>query len=176
MAPGSADPTLADMSDPMHAARGAVILAEYVQPMQSGRWLIGGTLTGVICTRQVCDFPAGLSAYLRFQVERAGSYAVSTVLVVRNAPPNAPPLVDVRAEVQVRDPNEPVQMAVPLPPFRVECPCSQAGIAPGQEAVVHLSVLTLVADQALAGSPLRISFRAAPGEAPPAAGRPPGAI
>lgn len=159
------------MSDSMHAARGAVILAEYVQPMLNGRWLIGGTLTGVVCQRQVCEFPAGLSAYVRFQVERAGSYPVSTVLVVRNASPTAPPLVDVRAEVQVRDPNEPVQMAVPLPPFRVECPLALPAIPPGQESVVHLSVLTLVGDQALAGSPLRISFRPPGGEGgAPAAG------
>lgn len=142
----------------MNTARGAVILAEYIQPMYNGRWIIGGTLTGIICFKQSHHFQ-NVMAYLRFQVDHAGKFPVSTRLIVRNAVPHAQPLADVKGEADVTNPLEPTQCACSLPSFVVQCPRPIAELGPGQSVTIQMAVECRVGDSDLASSPLIITFR-----------------
>lgn len=142
----------------MNTVRGAIILAEYIQPMYNGRWIIGGTLTGITCYAQAHHFH-NVMAYLRFQVERAGKFPVCTRLIVRNAVPHAPPLANVVGEALVANPLEPAQCACSLPSFVVQCPRPITDLGPSQSLVIQMAVECRVGESDLASSPLVITFR-----------------
>lgn len=151
----------------MRDLRGTVILCDQLYPVGNGKWVIAGTYTAwwVRPGERHIEFPTGLHAYLRFQVERAGDYACEVHLVDRGQAANAPPLLRHAFRVNVTDPLNPVEVGCMLPPCQVRPP-EGANPAPGAPVAVHLQVCLRVGDEEIATCPLNVVFQA-PGAQPP---------
>lgn len=141
----------------MREHRGTVILCDQLYPSLNGKWVIAGTYTTWFVPPQErhLDLP-GVSVYVRFQVEKAGTYDCEVLLVHRALPSNAPPIMREAFQIPVTDPLFPREAGCVLRPFRVSCPPELAD----SPAPVGIPLLLWfkVAGEDVASCPLNIIF------------------
>ena len=158
-------PTAADKK-PMLDHRGAVILCDYIDRMQNGKYLLVGTHTHLICFDEQLIHP-GLLCYVRAQVERqppsGEQHRLVVQLISRDAAPNQEPIQ--RVEVHLRPPatpNEPLELPIRLPPMRVACPVPVVQLGDDEAIGLSYTVWAEMDGTTLASCPLNIIFRRPP--------------
>ncbi len=137
--------------------RGAVIPCDYLAPMVGGKWLIAGTFNSLLVPTAE-HHAAALHAYVRFQSDRTGRHELGLRLVLRDRSPIEPPILALTMPVEVVSPNQPVELGLTLPGFRVRCPVPHESITPGQGVPVHCLLWAEVNGCTLATAPLSFVF------------------
>lgn len=143
----------------MREHRGTVILCDHLYPSLNGKWVIAGTYTNWQARpgERHLDLP-GLNVYVRFQVEKAGTYDCELLLIHRALPSNAPAILRQQVRIEVIDPLTPCEVGCVLPAFRVRCP----NVPDAQAAAligVPLLVWFKVSGEDVASCPLNVIFQ-----------------
>lgn len=148
----------------MRDHRGSVILCDNLYPTVNGKWVIAGTYTTWLAHpgERHIDFRDGIHAYLRFQVDRAGTYACELLLVNRSQASNQPAISRHPFSATISDPLSPVELGCILPPFRVRCP-DDIDPKPGTGVGVPLLVWFKIGGEDVASCPLNVIFQASQG-------------
>lgn len=142
--------------------RGTLILCDYLQPMNGGKWLIAGTHNTVMAPPGMPVLEVRGWLYLRLQVEHARSYQAKITLVDRNAPGNSAPLFDLDATLMIQNPLDPFEMGLPLPPLNFPRPPSPPDAPSEHQANIKLHLRLNVDGIDVASTPLSLVFFSGP--------------
>ncbi|MEK7415446.1 MAG: hypothetical protein AAB263_19235 [Planctomycetota bacterium] len=147
---------MTDDQQSMQSVRGSVILCDYLNRMEGGKWLIAGTYNRITVVGP--QWQGSLTMFVRMQTEQAGDHLVHVRVMASHLPMTAPPLTSTQLNVRVPNPNLPIDCGIHTPIIRMDCPVPYADLLPGQVAPLRLTIWVEVGGHTLSTAPLELAF------------------
>jgi hypothetical protein len=142
----------------MHDIRGTLIICDQVYRTDQGKWIIAGTYNHWQTPHDELSLHT-LQAYMRLQFEQPGNYPAQLKMLDRGAPPQAPPMLEARMDINIDEQQLPIfELGIHLPELRIKSPVLAKDRAPGSALAIRTLLWLTVSGIDVASCPLDFIF------------------